>query len=226
MKLARMAALLSLAVVTGCGKTATDPARLLNDAAQSMARVSTVQANVSFGPGATVQTFELLSATGKVKRPSDSDTVGKVKTSFGTIEPELITVGGQAYLRQTAFLPWEKLTTADAAGYPSAGRLLDAAHGVTAVLPQGTAAALAGTEAVDGHDCNKVTASYSPDVLNDALAPIKLTDPVRVTLWLDRENSHVRRARIAGHIFDPTSDSFVDVRLHDFNGPLTISAPG
>src|SRR5437588_4550987 len=92
-----------------CGQAASDPNQLLRYSANAMAGVSTVQANVTFGPGATVQGFELQSATGKVKRPSDSDTVGKVKSAFGTISPELITVGGKTYLRQTAFLPWELL---------------------------------------------------------------------------------------------------------------------
>jgi hypothetical protein len=225
-KLRGLPLLLCMVAVASCGQAASDPNQLLKDAAHAMAGVSTVQANVTFGPGATVQGFELQSATGKVKRPSDSDTVGKVKSAFGTISPELVTVGGQTYLRQTAFLPWEKLGDADAAGYPSAGRLLDTTHGVTAVLPKGTAAALAGSETVDGHDCNKMTVTYSPAALNDALAPIKLTDPVKATLWLDKKSNYVIRVRIAGHIFDATTDSFVDVKLHDFNAPVTITAPG
>ncbi|MFN2465956.1 MAG: LppX_LprAFG lipoprotein [Candidatus Dormibacteria bacterium] len=223
----RVGPLLALmALIVACGSAAADPNQLLKDSAQAMSKVSTAQANVTFGPGATIQGFELQSATGTVKRPSDSQTLGKVKSNFGTIQPELISVGGQTYLRQTQFLPWQKLTPDEAAAYPNAGRLLDADHGVTAVLPKGTGAALAGSESVDGHDCNKVTATFTPAALNDALAPVKITDAVKVTLWLDKADKYVRRVRITGHVFDPAAESFVDVRIHDFNAAVTITAPG
>jgi len=213
-------------LVAACGTTAVSPGQQVSDAAAAMAKVNTAQADVSFGPGATVQGFVLVSATGKVKRPSDSDTVGKVKAAGALIQPELISTGGKTYLRQAQFLPFQELDAAAAIDYPSAGRLLDADHGVTAALPKGRTPAAAGTESVGGHVCDKITATYAPADLNAALAPIKLTDDVKVTLWIDQSTKYVRRVRIAGHIFDPAANSFVDARLHDFNAPVTITAPG
>jgi len=222
----RSAVLLGFGFLTACGTTASvDPGQLLKDSARAMAEVRTVQADVAFGPGARVLGFELLSATGKVRRPADSDTTGKVKAAGAVIQPELVTIGGKFYLREAQFLPYHELTGTEAADYPNAGRLLDTQHGVTVVLPEGKSTAIAGSEPVDGHDCNRLTATYSPDVLNDALAPIKLTDDVRATVWIDKDSKLIRRVRFAGHLFDPATDSFVDVRLHDFNTAVDILSP-
>ncbi|MGI8607712.1 MAG: LppX_LprAFG lipoprotein [Candidatus Dormibacteria bacterium] len=222
----RLSVLLALMLLSACGNAApADPNQALRESANAMAGVKTVLADVGFGPGAKVLGFELLSATGRVKRPADSDTVGKVKASGAVLQPELVTVGGKFYLREAQFLPYHELTGTEAADYPNAGRLLDTQHGVTAVLPKGKGAAISGSEPVDGHDCTRVTASYSPDALNDALAPIKLTDDVRATLWIDKESKLIRRVKFVGHLFDPATDSFVDVRLHDFNATVDIASP-
>jgi hypothetical protein len=223
----RRATVLLFALLLGaCGTAAVSPAQQLKDSALAMAQVKTVLVNVSFGPGATVQGLELLSASGTVKRPTDSDTTGKVKAVGTLLQPELITTGGKTYLREAQFLPFHELTADEAAGYPSAGRLLDPAKGVNAVLPRGKDAKAAGSETVDGHLCDKVTATYSATDLGDALAPIKLADDVHVTLWIDHNGSLLRRLRVTGHLFSPTTDSFVDARLHDFNSAVSISAPG
>ena len=211
---------------TGCGGgPSADPGKVLADSSQAMTQVKTLQADVSFGPGATVLGFQLLSATGKVKRPSDSDTVGKVKSGATLLQPELITTGGKTYIREAQFLPFHELSEAEAAGYPSAGRLLDADHGVTALLPQAKAPALLGNESVDGHDCYKVSATYPPSLVNPALAPINVTGDVQAQVWVDSATKQVRRVRIAGRLFDVNTSSFVDVRLHDFNAPVEITAP-
>jgi hypothetical protein len=225
--MARRATVLLFALLLGaCGTQPVGPAQQLKDSAQAMAQVKTVLVDVSFGPGATVQGLELVSAAGRVKRPSDSDTTGKVKAIGALLQPELITTGGKTYLREAQFLPFHELTADEAAGYPSAGRLLDPGKGVYAVLPLGKNATAAGSETVDGHLCDKVTGTYTAADLGDALAPIKLTDDVHATLWIDHDGNLLRRARVTGHLFSPSTDSFVDVRLHDFNTAVSISAPG
>ena len=222
----RILLLLVPVLLAACGDAAAaSPGQILKDSAGAMAAIKTVQADVAFGPGAKVLGFDLLSATGKVKRPADSDTVGKVKAAGAVLQPELVTVGGKFYLREAQFLPYHELTGTEAVDYPNAGRLLDAQHGVTAVLPKGQNPVLVGSEPVDGHDCNKVTATYAPAALNDALAPITLTDNIQATMWIDKDSKLVRRVRLTGHLFDPATNSFVDVRLHDFNTPLDIASP-
>jgi len=222
-----LALLSSLAVLlaAGCGSSATDPGKVLSDSSQAMAQVKTLQADVTFGPGATVLGFQLVGATGKIKRPADSDTLGKVKSGGALLQPELVTTGGKTYLREAQFLPFHELSEADAAGYPSAGRLLDPNNGVTALLPRAKGPTQQGNEAVEGHDCYKVSATYPAAQANAALAPITVSGDVKATIWVDSATRQLRRVRISGHLFDVSTDSFVDVRLHDFNAPVEISAP-
>jgi len=215
----------AILLVAGCGKAAADPSKVLANSAQAMAQVKTLQADVTFGPGATVLGFQLVGANGKVKRPSDSDTLGKVKSGGALLQPELITTGGKTYLREAQFLPFHELSEADAAGYPSAGRLLDPTNGVTALLPKAKAPTLQGNESVDGHDCYRISATYPAALANAALAPINVSGDVRAIIWVDSGSNQVRRVRITGHLFDVNTESFVDVRLHDFNTPVEISAP-
>jgi hypothetical protein len=217
--------LLGVLLLASCGKTAADPGKVLGDSARAMAQARSMQAEVSFGPGATVLGFQLVSASGKVKRPADSDTLGKVKSGGALLQPELVSTGGKTYLREAQFLPFHELSDADAAGYPSAGRLLDPAAGVTAILPRGKGATLAGNEAVDGHDCYRINATYAAAQVNPALAPINVSGDVRAVVWVDRASNLLRRVRITGRLFDVNSDSFVDLRLHDFNAPVEISPP-
>jgi len=218
-------ALVAVLLVAGCGKSTADPSRVLNDSAQAMAKVTTLQAEVTFGPGATVLGFQLVGASGKVKRPSDSDTTGKVKSGGALLQPELVTTGGKTYLREAQFLPFHELSEVDAASYPSAGRLLDPSTGVTSLLPRAKNPTLSGNEAVDGHACDRVEASYPAALANAALAPITVSGDVRATVWVDTASKQVRRVRISGHLFDVNTNSFVDVRLHDFNAPVEIAAP-
>ncbi|GAC1328405.1 MAG: hypothetical protein NVSMB17_03790 [Candidatus Dormibacteria bacterium] len=218
-------ALMVAVVAAGCGKATADPSRVLNDSAQAMAQVKTLQAEVTFGPGATVLGFQLVGASGKVKRPSDSDTTGRVKSGGALLQPELITTGGKTYLREAQFLPFHELSEVDAAGYPSAGRLLDPSTGVTSLLPRAKTPSLAGNESVDGHDCYRVEATYPAAQANAALAPITVSGDVKAAIWVDTATKEVRRVRISGHLFDVNTNSFVDVRLHDFNVPVEITAP-
>ena len=224
----RLPALLAVAAMAsgaGCGAATVNATQVLNDSTRAMAQVRTLQADVTFGPGATALGFQLIAATGRVRRPADSDTIGKVKSGSATLQPELITVGGKTYLREAQFLPFHALSDADAAGYPSAGRLLDPSTGVTALLPKGKSPTAVGHESVDGHDCYKLNATYSADLANAALAPITVSGDVRAVIWIDSATSQVRRVQITGHLFDVSTQSFVDVRLHDFNGPVEIAAP-
>jgi hypothetical protein len=216
---------LAMVLSAGCGRPGVDASKVLADSAQAMAQVKTLQADVTFGPGATVLGYQLVAATGKVKRPSDSDTVGKVKSGGSILQPELVTVGGRTYLREAQFLPYHELAAADAGGYPSAGRLLDPSTGVTALLPKGSSPTSVGNESVDGHDCHKLNATYPAALANPALAPIQVSGDVRAVIWVDSSSNLVRRVQISGHLFDVNTNSYVDVRLHDFNAPVDITAP-
>ncbi|MGB2940363.1 MAG: LppX_LprAFG lipoprotein [Candidatus Dormiibacterota bacterium] len=211
-----------------CGST-VDAGQQLKDAAAAMKTIQTVQLDLKFGAGATVTasnvTVDLVSATGKVKLPTDSELVGRVKQGDTIIESRIVTIGNDTYYKPISFLPASKLSPEEAKQYPSAARLLNPDTGLPSVIDKGQGAKVTGTESIDGQDSNKVEATYTPDDLKAALAPFTPADKVQVTFWIGKDDHRVRKALITGHVFSANSDSTIEVHLHDFNAAVDISPP-
>jgi hypothetical protein len=226
----RRLALLMLvpAVAAACG-TSADAGQQLRDAATALKAVKTVQMDFKFGAGATVQlsglTVDLVTATAKVKLPTDSELVGRVKQGDNIVEARIVTVGSDTYVKAVSFLPATKLSPTDAAQYPNAARLTNPDSGLPSAMAKGQGATISGTESVDGHDSYQVDATYTPDDLRAALTPFTPADKLQVTFWIAKDDHLVRRALIKGHIFNPTSDSSIEVHLHDFNAAVDITPP-
>ena len=212
-------------LVGACGSSSVDAGKLLRDAGTAMKNMQTVQLDASFGPGAKLGEYTLVSATGRVRLPGDSELVGKVKQADSVFQVSVLTTGGDTYLK-ASILPYVKLSPDEARTYPSAAKLLDPQNGLAAVIPDGKHPSVDGSESIDGKDCYKVTAEYSPDAVQRALAPFQPTDTVKAVLWVGKDDNLVRRARISGHLFDATTDTYVEVHLHDFNAPVDIRNPG
>jgi hypothetical protein len=217
------AVLLSL-LAGACGSSA-DPVKLLRDAGAAMKAIKTVQMDATFGPGAKLDEYTLVSATGRVKLPGESELVGKVKQGDSVFQVSVLTTAGDTYLK-ASILPYTRLSADDAKAYPSAARLLDPDNGLASVIPEGKHPSIDGSESIDGKDCYKVSTEYSPDAVQRAIAPFQPVDTVKATLWIGKDDNLVRRAHISGHLFDAATDSFVEVSLHDFNAQVDIRAPG
>ena len=226
--LARVLVVLVLvAALVGCGSTGSfDAHQVLQAASDTTAALKSVQLDLKFGPGFTVQGVELVSATGKFRAPSDSDIVAKAKSGGGFLEPELLTTGGKIYFKAIQLLAFQELTADQALQYPDVARLLDKNHGLAPGIAKGRNAKLAAAEQVDGVDCYKVEATYGPDELNQALAPLHLSDDIHATLWVAKGDHLVRRLRFEGHLFSVDQTTFAEVHLHDHNGPVDIPSPG
>ncbi|MEA2646703.1 MAG: lipoprotein LprG [Chloroflexota bacterium] len=222
-------ALVLLVAVTlllgACGSSNVDAARLLRDAGTAMKAIKTVQLDATFGPGAKLGEYTLASASGRVKLPTDSELVGSVKQGDSVFRVSVLTYGSDTYLK-ASILPYTRLTAEEAMSYPSAAKLLNPDTGLPSVIGDGKNATVDGTESVDGKDSYKVSAEYPPEALAKPLAPFQVTGPIKATLWIGKDDSLVRRVRISGHIFDATTDTFIEVAFHDFNGPVEIQNPG
>jgi hypothetical protein len=213
--------------LVGCGSTGSiDAHQVLQVASDTTAALKSVQLDLKFGPGFTVQGVELVSATGKFRAPSDSDIVAKAKSGGGFLEPELLTTGGKIYFKAIQLLAFQELTADQALQYPDVARLLDKNHGLAPGIAKGRNAKLDAAEQVDGVDCYKVEATYGPDELNQALAPLHLSDDIHATLWVAKGDHLVRRLRFEGHLFSVDQTTFAEVHLHDHNGPVDIPSPG
>jgi hypothetical protein len=219
--------LVLVAALVGCGSTESlDARQVLQAASDTTAALKSVQLDLKFGSGFTVQGVELVSATGKFRAPSDSDIVAKAKSGGGFVEPELLTTGGKIYFTAFHLLAFQELTADQALQYPDVARLLDKNHGLAPAIARGRNAKLDAAEPVDGVDCYKVEATYGPNEMNQALAPLHLTDDIHATLWVAKGDHLVRRLRFEGHLFTADQTTFAEVHLHDHNGPVDIPSPG
>lgn len=212
--------------VAGCGSSQDLSAGAVLRAASATTRdLKSVQLDLKFGQGFQVQGIDLVSGTGRFRAPSDSDIVAKTRTAQGFLSPEVLTVGGKIYLRIIQLQAFQELTPEEALQYPDVARLLDKDTGLAPAIQKGRNPKLDSGEQVDGVDCYKVEATYGQAELGQALAPVKLTDDIHVTLWVGKSDHFVRRALFEGHLLSATQATSVDVHLHDFNRPVDIPSP-
>ena len=218
----------ALVAVAACGPAGPqlDAHQVLQAAATSTAALKSVQLDLKFGPGFQVQGVELVSATGKFRAPSDSDLVAKTRAAEGFIEPELLTVGDKIYVKFIQLQAFQELTPAQGQQYPVIARLLDRTNGLAPAIARGRNSSLAGSEKIDGVDCDKVDATYGPNELNKALAPLHLAGDVHAVLWVGKSDHFVRKIRFDGPLFTAGQNTFAEVHLHDFNAPVDIPSPG
>jgi hypothetical protein len=214
--------------VAGCG-TANQPPdarQLLQAAAGTMAALKSVQLDLKFGPGFKVQGVELVSAQGKFRAPTDSDFVAKTRGAQGFIEPEILTVGDQIYIKYIQLQAFQPLSPIEARQYPVIARMLDKNSGLAPAIARGRDPRMAGSEQLDGVDCHKVSALYGPVELQQALAPLTLKGDVRAVLWIGKSDQLVHKLRFDGPLLTAGTESFAEVHLHDFNAPVDIPSPG
>lgn len=222
-----LTALCVLFLIASCsvgGSPTTDPAQELKSAGAALGKIKSGAVDLKFGPGAALFGFELVSATAKVKLPSDTDATIKAKQQDSLLEIQVIAVGGEVYLR-LPFIGFQQASAQEAAGLPSVGSVFNATKGLPAVLPNGKNPKLVGTETVSGTDCWKITTTFTADQITNAVQPLQPTGDIPATLWIGRSDHLLRKAVLSGHLFDATKDTTLEVRLHDFNADFNIVKP-
>jgi hypothetical protein len=217
-------ALLLLACSFGGGPTA-DPVKVLHDAGPALGQVKSASVEMKFGDGATFFGFTVVSASGKVKLPSDSQVTIKAKQSSDSlIEIGVTTVGTQTWVT-VPFLGVQEVTGAEAAAVPSVGRIFDADNGLPGILAKGKNPRFLGSESVDGVDCWKVEATYTADQVSAAVQPLSPSGDIDATLWVGKSDHLLRKALLKGKLFAADKTTTLEVRLHDFNAEVTIATP-
>lgn len=232
-------ALAGAAVLAACslGSSHPDGPTVLRSSAKAMASVHSLAADLKFGPGVVVQGLTLSSASTRISLPSDSDTTFKVRQGDFLVDVRLLTTGGRAYL-QLPFSKFTALSPEQSAELPSLALMFDSQHGLPSVLPRARNAQWVAAEKVGGVDCDRVSAVYST---SDAasLAPAApaasgaasaasgaaISGDVKAVLWAGVSDHLLRRAVLTGPLMGPGQDVTVDVTLHDFNAPVTITPP-
>ncbi|HVD00365.1 MAG TPA: LppX_LprAFG lipoprotein [Candidatus Dormibacteraeota bacterium] len=215
---------LLLACSIGGGPTA-DPAKVLSQAGPALGQVKTASVEMQFGSGATFFGFTVVSASGKVKLPADSlVTIKALQSSDSLIEIAVTTLGGQTWVT-VPFLGVQEVTGAEAAAVPSVGRIFDPSKGLPGVLAEGRNPKLLGSETVDGVDCWKVEATYTAAQVSQAVQPLSPSGDIDATLWIGKSDHLLRKTLLKGKLFTASKTTTLQVRLYDFNAPVTITKP-
>ena len=221
-----LAAIVGLFLLGACSGAAptTDPVKELRAAGTALAGIKSGAVDLKFGPGAALFGFDLVSASAKVKLPSDTDAVIKAKQQDSLIEIEVISIDGNVYLR-LPFIGFQQASAQEAAGLPSVGSVFDATKGLPAVLPSGKHPHLDGAETISGTDCWKISTTFTADQVAKAVQPLQPTGDIPATLWVGKSDHLLRKVVLSGHLFDATKKTTLEVRLHDFNADFKIAKP-
>ena len=221
------AILLTLLLAAACSGSspAPNPAAELRQSAAAMGSVKTVAADVKFGGGLAYQGFTLDSASSKIKLPSASDTIIKVKQQDFLVDLEVISVDGHVYFK-APFSKYQEISASEAAALPDLAALFDPTKGLPGVMAAGRSPQASGTEKVGGVDCDKITTSYTADQVAQVLGGgLKPSGDIAATLWVGASDHLLRRVKLSGPLVASSSSASADVTLHDFNAPVTITAP-
>jgi hypothetical protein len=214
-------------LVAGCdlpGSQKPDPKSELRQAAQALASLKTVTADIKFGPGVTFDTFGLASATTRIRLPGDSDTTLKVKQQDFLIDVRVVSVEGKTYLR-LPFGQFSELTADQAAALPKLASLLDSRRGLPSILPEGVNPTIEASESVSGHDSVRVATTYTAGQIGSVLGAVKPAGDVKALLWVGKGDHLIRKIKLAGPLIEAGKTTTVDISLRDFNAPVDIAKP-
>jgi hypothetical protein len=215
-----------LLICSACqGSTPPDPAAELRQSATALGSVKTVTADVKFTGGLVFQGFTLDSASARIKLPNASDTVIKVRQQDFLVDLELISVDGHIYFK-APFTRFQEISATEAAALPDLAALFDPAKGLPAVMAGGRSPHFDGSEKVGGVDCDRITTTYTADEVARTLGGgFKPAGDIAAVLWVAPSDHLLRRVKLSGPLVQAGQTATADVTLHDFNAPLTITAP-
>jgi hypothetical protein len=202
-----------------------NPAAELRQSAAALGSVQTVAADVKFGGGLVYQGFTLDSASSKIKLPSASDTIIKVRQQDFLVDLEVITVDGHVYFK-APFSKYQEISAAEAAALPDLAALFDPHKGLPGVMAAGLSPHADGPDKVGGTDCDRITTTYTADQVAQVLGGgLKPEGEIAATLWVGASDHLLRRVKLSGPLVAGAAKASADVTLHDFNAPVTITAP-
>jgi LppX_LprAFG lipoprotein len=220
-------AMLAVMLLAACGgsQPQVDPARTLRVAADAMAKLNTLKADLKFTKGAiSFQGFTLVGARTSVRLPGDSDTIYTVKQQDLAISLEVVIAGGHVYLH-LPFSTYQELQGSQAAAIPDLAKLFDPMTGLPAIIPAGRNLSYAGTESLAGIDEQKIDATYSGDQLHSMFAQLSSSVDVKAQIWAGASDHLIRKAVLDGAFGDGGKEAAVEVDISGFNATVNITPP-
>jgi hypothetical protein len=221
-----LAALLTAAVLTGCGgsgKPEESAADLLTRAKTTLDDASSAHF-VLTSENAPTSGTALVGGEGDIARPSSFDGTLKVVALGATADLAVVSVDGTVY----AQLPFSSgFSVVDPAqfGFGDPGALLDPDTGISQLLSQAESAKLGDEKRVDGEVVQEVTAEIPGDLVEQILTSADPSKPVQGVFSIASDSGELRRAQLTGPFFSADQDATFTLELSDFGADVEITAP-
>jgi lipoprotein LprG len=194
---------------------------LLSRGADAMRSVQSAALDIAADPGVTVVTIR--SANGHITSDGRAEGTAVVALDFKTpLEYQLVATDGVLYLKGPTggFTP---LPLSAASGIYDPTAILDPDRGAAAFLAAANQGETEAREVIDGVDCYRVTATF-PAQKVVPLVPGVTTD-VPGTVWLDVATGRLIRAELRVPDGPTGKGGAVNVRMSEYDAPVTITPP-
>ena len=212
------------AAVAACGGFAPPAAPVVRRAAATaLGSLTSVRMDIGFGPGLPIDELTLFAGSAAVEPPARSDASFRVRRGGLLVDLRVIGVGGRRYVSVPP-APFQELSAFDGAEIPDPAALLGHEGGLPRLLLSGARPAYRGTATIAGAAVDEVGATWSAAQLQPLIRAQPAGDGT-ATIWAGRSDHLVRRVLLTGPLREAGERFTVDLRLHDFDRPLSIAAP-
>lgn len=184
------------------------------------ASVHVVVTSEAVPPGVT----GLRGGDGTAARPASFEGDLEVSVSGSLLTVGVISVGGTVYAR-TPFGPDYVPTDPAQFGLSDPADLLDAASGVSSLLPAATDARFGQEARVDGEVVREVTAAIPGEVVEAVLTSADPSTPVDAVFSIATGSGELRGAELTGPFFSADTPSTYTIVLDRYGEPAEITAP-
>ncbi|HXH21131.1 MAG TPA: LppX_LprAFG lipoprotein [Dehalococcoidia bacterium] len=220
------AAVAATALAAACGGDGGDASgvsaqEVLSRAAQRFASVKTFHFRLEHENGATQIVFGLGidTAEGDFVLPDRMSAEARGKLGPATVSVRLVAIGDRTWVTNPFSRQFER-----APG--SVLDIIDPAALVAAVARSLRDAKVEGSDSVDGVRAYRVKGSMRTDDLAEGLSFGEPGRTVEVEVWVGRDDSLIRRARLKGPMAAGEADNIVrQLSLSRYDAPVTIEEP-
>lgn len=221
-----LAALLTATMLVGACTSSKKSAGPLPDAAtllkqssdttKKLKSVHLVLSTTGKVPGLPVQTL-----TGDITTSPSTAASGNAKiTVMGSpIEADFVVWDSELYT--TALTPGQWSDFGKASDIYDVSTILNPNAGLANVLANFTGAKSEGRDTIGGQNTVRITGQVSADAVNKIAPPLKATQPMPATAWIQETGDH----ELVQAKLDPTSATSVLMTLSKWNAPVQISKP-
>jgi outer membrane lipoprotein-sorting protein len=239
--LKRLATILIVLVLVGCGgddeddgnelpgtaEPDQDPATILVNASTQIANIQSLRFTLEVTGTTNIDdtgTIQLLSARGTLKRPNLVDVQFQVRLlGAQTASIRMITVGDQSWTTDLISGNWGPAPKEF--GYDPS-RLFDTQDGLGPIMGKIANPELIGEEEVNGRAVWHIRGSVPQSVIGPITADTMRGDTIPFDIWIDRETNDPLRIQLAeprDQGIDDPATWVMDLRDHD--KPVTIEPP-